>query len=112
MGSGAKRAIDTGAGKRYRRCMPERSSRANRPRDLNQLSASIVGEATDDKTGAVESDGPLVDPDKNPHAVALGRLGGKKGGPARAKKLSPERRREIARSAATARWRPDPPPSP
>jgi hypothetical protein len=41
---------------------------------------------------------------KNPHAVALGKLGGKKGGKARAEKLSPERRSEIARKAARARW--------
>ena len=41
---------------------------------------------------------------KNPAAVALGRLGGLKGGKARAKKLSPERRREIARKAVLARW--------
>ena len=41
---------------------------------------------------------------KNPHAVALGKLGGKKGGKARAAKLSPERRSEIARQAARARW--------
>jgi len=41
---------------------------------------------------------------KNPHAMALGRLGGLKGGRARAEKLSPRRRREIARHAAAARW--------
>jgi len=41
---------------------------------------------------------------KNPHAVALSRLGAKKGGEARAATLSPERRREIARKAARARW--------
>lgn len=41
---------------------------------------------------------------KNPHAAALGRLGGKKGGPARALSLSAERRSEIARLAARARW--------
>ena len=40
----------------------------------------------------------------NPHASALGRLGGAKGGPARAAALSPERRREIARRAARRRW--------
>lgn len=40
----------------------------------------------------------------NPHAAALGRLGGLKGGPARAAKLSAKRRREIARAAARARW--------
>ena len=41
---------------------------------------------------------------KNPHAVALGRLGGKKGGKARAQSLSKEQRREIAAMAAKARW--------
>lgn len=44
--------------------------------------------------------GPLV---RNPHAVALGRLGGLKGGPARAAALTPERRREIAIGASHAR---------
>ncbi len=42
---------------------------------------------------------------KNPHAVALGRKGAKKGGLARAKALSPERRKEIARLAVQARWK-------
>jgi len=42
---------------------------------------------------------------KNPHAAALGRLGGLKGGKARAERLSARRRREIARKAAEARWR-------
>jgi hypothetical protein len=41
----------------------------------------------------------------NPHAAALGRLGGIKGGPARAARLSAKRRSEIARAAALARWR-------
>lgn len=41
---------------------------------------------------------------KNPAAVALGRLGGKKGGPARAAKPTARRRTEIARKAAKARW--------
>ena len=41
---------------------------------------------------------------KNPHAAALGRLGGLKGGPARAAALTPRRRRAIARQAARARW--------
>jgi hypothetical protein len=41
---------------------------------------------------------------KNPHAVALGRLGGLKGGKARTSKLTPEERRELARKAVKARW--------
>ena len=44
-------------------------------------------------------------PDKDPSAVALGRKGGLKGGKARAAKLTPERRSEIARKAAAARWK-------
>jgi hypothetical protein len=45
-----------------------------------------------------------VEPEKNPAAVALGRLGGLKGGKARATKLSSKKRAEIARKAAKARW--------
>jgi hypothetical protein len=41
---------------------------------------------------------------KNPNAVALGRRGGLRGGPARAKKMTPEERSESARKAVTARW--------
>jgi hypothetical protein len=42
--------------------------------------------------------------EKNPAAVALGKLGASKGGKARAEKLTPERRKEIAKKAAEARW--------
>jgi hypothetical protein len=69
-----------------------------RPHDLNLLAKSIVDEATGEEQPTAEENG------KNPHAVALGRLGGKKGGPARAEKLSKEQRQQIARKAATARW--------
>jgi len=41
---------------------------------------------------------------KNPYAVALGRRGGKKGGPARAANMTPEQRQESARNAVMARW--------
>ena len=53
--------------------------------------------------------GSIYDPDegKNPHAVALGRAGGMKGGKARAAKLTAEQRSAIARMAAAARWRPE-----
>lgn len=77
--------------------MPKRSSRPKHP-DLNQLAASLVEEATSD-----EPEAPAQF-EKNPHAQALGRLGGKKGGKARAAKLTPEQRREIAKKAAEARW--------
>jgi len=51
---------------------------------------------------------PLEDPNagKNPAAVALGKLGGAKGGKARADKLSPAKRKAIAKKAAAARWKP------
>jgi len=68
--------------------------RTSKEEDVNTLAASIVGQATGVATH-----------EKNPAAVALGRLGGLKGGPARAKKLSAERRKEIARRAARARWK-------
>ena len=50
---------------------------------------------------------PLEDPNagKNPHAVALGKMGGMKGGKARAESLSPRKRKQIAKKAAIARWR-------
>lgn len=50
---------------------------------------------------------PITDPGqpvKNPHAQALGRLGGLKGGKARAEKLTKAQRAEIAKKAAAARW--------
>ena len=47
---------------------------------------------------------PVIDPAKNPHAVALGRLGGLKGGVARAAKLGSRKRSQIAAKAAKARW--------
>ena len=76
--------------------MPKRSSK----RDANEIAKSIVDQVADD----VEAVEEPAESEKNPAAVALGRLGGKKGGPARAKKLSKKRRSEIARKAAKARW--------
>jgi hypothetical protein len=52
----------------------------------------------------ISTGGPLKPKEKNAAAVALGRLGGLKGGVKRKEKLSPERRREIASAAARKRW--------
>lgn len=72
--------------------------------DLNQIAASIVRQSTDSRPSIpVFSIG--VSGEKNPAAVALGRLGGLKGGKARADKLTPERRKRIAKKAAKARWK-------
>jgi hypothetical protein len=68
-----------------------------RPTDLNALAASIVSAAT-------EGESEPADDGKNPHAVALGRAGGLKGGKARAKSLTKKKRVEIAKKAAKARW--------
>ena len=84
--------------------MPERSSkRRSKPRDLNLLALTVVDEATGESE---ETDGEVESPreSKNPAAVALGRLGGAKGGKARAAKLTAKRRKEIAKKAARARW--------
>lgn len=70
-----------------------------RPRDINQLAKRIV----DLSVGLASNE--EADSGKNPAAVALGHLGGKKGGVARAKKLSKKRRKEIAQKAALARWK-------
>lgn len=66
---------------------------------MNETAFSVVQEAT----GEAPTEKP---PEKNPAAVALGRLGGRKGGKARAAKLTPEQRSEIAKRAAAARWSP------
>lgn len=78
--------------------MPDQSSKRKKPRDLNRLAAEVVAEATGEKKPEPEST-------KNPAAVELGRMGGLKGGKARAAKLTPEQRSEIARKAAEARWK-------
>lgn len=83
--------------------MPKRSSNKPGPKDLNQLAKSIVDRAT----GQAKDEQAPPEPDtdgKNPAAVALGKLGGKKGGPARAKSLTADERSKIAREAAKARW--------
>ena len=75
-----------------------RTKRLKRPRDPLALAKLVA----DIATGQVED--RVVDV-KNEHAVELGRRGGRKGGIARRKKLTAEKRREIARSAAAARWK-------
>jgi hypothetical protein len=86
--------------------MPKRSSKTKKkkknPTDINLLAAQIVEAATGP---AEEGQSNKTQPEKNPAAVALGRLGGLKGGKARAEKLSPKKRSQIARQAANARWK-------
>jgi hypothetical protein len=77
--------------------MPTRSSK-----DINETPSAVVQQTT----GQVLPPSPQK-PEKNPAAVALGRLGGLKGGKARAASLSKERRSEISKRAAQIRWHPE-----
>jgi hypothetical protein len=69
------------------------AKQSKKPADLNRLAVAIVGEATDETTPEPE----------NPKAIA-GRAGGKKGGRARAERMTSDQRSEAARKAANARW--------
>lgn len=71
--------------------MPNRSRKLQEP-DINETAFNIIQQVTQPK-------------EKNPAAVALGRLGGLKGGKARAEKLSPKKRSLIAKKAALSRWK-------
>lgn len=79
-------------------------SRPSKDHDFTTVAKRVVEQAI----GEQWDGSPLPDKDegKNPHAVALGRLGGAKGGAARAKSLSVEQRKAIAKKAARARWKP------
>jgi hypothetical protein len=77
------------------------------PRDINQRAGFITDQTTcKPLIGDAISEQPVTEVriEKNPAAVALGRLGGLKGGKARAEKLSIKKRKEIAQKAAKARW--------
>jgi len=76
--------------KRVSKKQPSQRTKRKRSADPNLTAKSIVDRVTDSG--------------KNPAAVVLGRLGGLRGGPARARRLSSERRKQIARKAAEVRW--------
>lgn len=76
------------------------AKKPTRPRDTNQLAKSIV----DIATGETKDESSPSD-ELKAAAAALGRKGGLKGGPARAKALSARKRSEIAKKAAKARWK-------
>jgi len=78
--------------------MPKRSSKRPPREDAIQAARRVVDEALGERE-------KTIPPEKNQAAVALGRLGGQKGGPARAAKLSAKKRSEIAKKAAAARWK-------
>ena len=96
MGIASQKVVDIFTASCHIAFMPDRSRK--RPRDPNQLAKLMV----DIATGLGEA---TEEPKKNPAAVALGRLGGLRGGKARADSLSKERRSEIATLAARARYK-------
>ena|SRR5437879_11456261 len=81
--------------------MPKRSSPK---RDFMQVARGIVEQAIGEQMDGNPLPVPPKD-ERNPHAVALGSMGGRKGGRARAKKLSAKRRIAIAKKAAKSRWK-------
>jgi hypothetical protein len=85
------------------RCLPHTAMMAEknpkRPRDLNQWARRRV----DIATGQVEDREPT--PEEQGKNRLAGQLGGKKGGPSRAKALTKEQRKEIATKAAKSRWK-------
>ena len=91
--------------------MPSRSSKAKPPakrpgasqdHDFATVARRVVEQAIGERLDGTSLEKP--DKGKNPHAVALGKLGGKKGGKARARALTPAQRKAIARKAAKTRW--------
>jgi hypothetical protein len=75
------------------------------PSDFSKKARRVVELATGENLTQNSQKPTKEEHHKNPAAVALGRLGGLKGGKARANKLSPEKRKEIAKKAAEVRWK-------
>ncbi len=84
--------------------MPKRSSKPRKPSDPNALAARIVAEATSEEPPEEKAE-PTPEEVAHAAAVALGRLGGLRGGKARAASLTKKKRSDIAKKAAKARWK-------
>jgi hypothetical protein len=85
--------------------MEKKPRKKKREHDFAVTAFQVVQEATRQAEPESRETEPELIEGKNPHAVALGRLGGLKGGKARASKLTSEQRKEIAKRAAQSRWR-------
>ena len=81
--------------------MAKKPAKKKPAKDYQQLARKVLDAI------APDADSKEKPPEKNQAAVALGRLGGLKGGKARAAKLSPEKRKAIAKKAAAKRWHKD-----
>jgi hypothetical protein len=85
--------------------MEQKKRKQKRDYDFAVNAFRVVQEATKEPEPEPEQPQPKTIEGKNPNAVALGRLGGLKGGKARAEKMTPEQRKEIAQKAAKTRWK-------
>ena len=85
--------------------MPNRSRKPLKQKDTQQLARSILDAVAPDAEPPKKKRPVKKAKAKDPAAVALGRRGGLKGGPARAAKMSKEQRSESASKAAQARWK-------
>jgi len=79
-------------------------SRASKRKDFTQIAFAIAQAATGEGPNILPPGAPPENDTRNPHAVALNKLGASKGGKARATKLSAEKRKAIAKKAAAKRW--------
>jgi hypothetical protein len=79
-------------------------TRASKRRDFSQIAKAILDAATGDGPAILPPGSPPENDARNPHAVALSKLGASKGGKARASALSPAKRKAIAKRAAAKRW--------
>jgi len=76
--------------------------RPGQKRDFMQIARAVVEQAIGEHIDGTALEAPIDA--RNPHAVALGSMGGRKGGKARAKRLSADQKRKIAVKGAAARW--------
>jgi hypothetical protein len=81
-------------------------ARASKRRDFTQIAKAVVDAATGNGPPILPPGSPPANDTRNPHAVALSKLGASKGGKARARKLTAAERKRIAKLAAQKRWGP------
>jgi hypothetical protein len=79
-------------------------ARASKRKDSTQLAVAVARAATGEGPKILPPGAPPENDTRNPHAVAMSKLGASKGGKARAAKLSAKKRSEIAKRAAAKRW--------
>jgi hypothetical protein len=79
-------------------------ARASKRRDFTQIAYAVAQAATGEGPKIIPPGEPPANDTRNPHAVAMSKLGASKGGKARAAKLSKAKRTAIAKKAAAKRW--------